>query len=54
MQLFNRIPSRVQGDPGRGVQGAECPLPAGGLAVESCLKELLFKRETGVGCPHLR
>ncbi|AMV20729.1 hypothetical protein VT03_22705 [Planctomyces sp. SH-PL14] len=30
---------RVQGHPGQGVQRGNAPLPAGGLAVERCLKE---------------
>ena len=44
-------PNRVQGHPGQGVQGAECLLPAGGLAVEGCLKEWVSKRGQRVVCP---
>ncbi|AMV17898.1 hypothetical protein VT03_08390 [Planctomyces sp. SH-PL14] len=42
---------RVQGHPGQGVQGAECPLPAGGLAVERCLKERVSRRGHRAVCP---
>jgi len=43
--------NRVQGLPWWGVQRGNAPLPAGGLAVERCLKERVSKRGHGVGCP---
>jgi len=43
--------NRVQGDPGGGMQGGNALLPAGGLAIENCLKEDVSKRGRRAGCP---
>ena len=45
---LNRGPG---GHPWWGMQGGNAPLPAGGLAVERCLKEHLSKRGQCAGCP---
>ncbi|AMV21281.1 hypothetical protein VT03_25490 [Planctomyces sp. SH-PL14] len=40
-----------RGYPWWGMQGGEASLPAGGLAVERRLKEIVSKRGQGAGCP---
>ncbi|AMV22101.1 hypothetical protein VT03_29630 [Planctomyces sp. SH-PL14] len=52
-----QLTDRVQGHPGGGCKGA-CVvflalLPAGGLAVERCLKEMVSKRGQRAVCPHI-
>ncbi|AMV20000.1 hypothetical protein VT03_19030 [Planctomyces sp. SH-PL14] len=43
--------NRVQGHPWWGMQGGNALLPAGGLAVERCLKEFVSKRGQRAVCP---
>ncbi len=46
----SRLTNRVQGHPGGGCKGRR-PLPAGGLAVENCLKEIVSKPRTTCRMP---
>jgi len=41
------------GAPWWGMQGGDAPLPAGGLAVERCLKESVSERGRRAGCPQI-